>query len=61
MKNIILAAIFAISATTVFASDISKPVMDPEVVASTMDAVPSSYNSLWFVLSLIAIAVASSK
>ena len=53
MKNLVLASVFAVFATAVFSSDISKPLMDPQVVASTVDALPSSYKGLWFVLTLI--------
>jgi hypothetical protein len=48
MKNIVL----AVSATTVFADGISKPLMDAKVVASTIEEV-SGPSKGWFIPLLI--------
>ena len=62
MKNLFLAFVFAVSATTAFSSDISKPIMDPKVVASTIEAVPISFAKGWFIpLFLITILGIASK
>jgi|TARA_B110000305_G_scaffold231140_1_gene284227 hypothetical protein len=52
MKNIVLAAVLAVSATTVFADGISNPLMDAKVVASTIEEV-SGPSKGWFIPLLI--------
>tara|TARA_B100000787_G_C15972259_1_gene197871 strand:- start:14 stop:202 length:189 start_codon:yes stop_codon:yes gene_type:complete len=55
MKNIILAALFVVSATTVFADGVSKPLMDVKVVAAKMDQVSTSSKGTYIIMALLVI------
>ncbi len=52
MKNLVLATVFAVAATTVFSSGMSEPEMDAPIVASTMDAAAGSSTGILIPLGL---------
>ena len=57
MKNLVLATVFTLSATTALAGNVSKPVMEVQVVAATMDRVPSTSSAAtYIIMALLAIA-----
>ena len=50
-------ALCTLSATTVLAGNVSKPAMDVQVVAATMDRVPSTSSAAtYIIMALLAIA-----
>ena len=56
MKNLVLATVFTLSVTTVIAGNVSKPVMDVQVVAATMDREPSTTSTAtYIIMALLAI------
>ena len=61
MKKLVLGIVFALCSTTLLAGNVSKPVMDSQVVAATMDEVTVSPKGIYVMLALIAIVAATSK
>ena len=55
MKNLVLATVFAVAATTVSASGMSEPEMDAPIVVSTMDAAAGSSTGILIPLLIIAL------
>ena len=61
MKNIVLAAAIAVTASTAFAGNMSEPVMDDPVTPITEEASGSSGGGLLIPLLVIALLAAASN
>ena len=57
MKNLVLAMIFALCSTTLLAGNVSEPVMDPKVVAATIEEVSGPSKDWWIPLLIITIGL----
>ena len=57
MKKLVLAMVFALHSTTLLAGNVSEPVMDPQVVAATIEEVSGPSKDWWIPLLMITIAL----
>ena len=57
MKNLVLAMVFTLCSTTLLAGNVSEPVMDPQVVAATLEEVSGPSRDWWIPLLIITIGL----
>ena len=57
MKKLVLVMVFALYSTTLLAGNVSEPVMDPQVVAATVEEVSGPSKDWWIPLLMITIAL----
>ena len=57
MKKLVLVMAFALCSTTLLAGNVSDPVMDPQVVAATIEEVSGPSKDWWIPLLIITIGL----
>ena len=57
MKKLVLVMVFALYSTTLLAGNVSEPVMDPQVVAATVEEVSGPSKDWWIPLLIITIGL----